>query len=142
MAENLKMLKVTRVLLFFLFVFFVQTNAFAQKVFHENRLYIVKIKLSANKIEPYLADKLETVYEIAQKTQAKVAINAGFFDGKNAKTVSYIFSGGNGCIRDTRTKNSSSRFSDQQLFGCKSIYHDCDRYVVGSGTNSCGRQGV
>lgn len=114
------MLKVTRVLLFFLFVFFVQTDAFAQKVFHENGLYIVKIKLSANKIEPYVADKLETVYEIAQKTQAKVAINTGFFDGKNAKTVSYIRKNGivlaNPSLNENLTSNADLKPYLQKIY--------------------------
>ena len=60
------------------------------KLTHENGLYIVKINLSQTEIIPYVSDSLETVDKIALKTNASVAINTGFFDAKNKKTVSYI----------------------------------------------------
>lgn len=59
-------------------------------IVHENGLYMVKIDLNSAKIEPYVADKLEILYVMAKKNKASVAINTGFFDAKNKKTVSFI----------------------------------------------------
>ena len=61
----------------------------------EKGIYVVDIdttKCSDCIIQPYVSDSLETVETIAKKTNAKVAINAGFFDPYNAKTTSYIVS--------------------------------------------------
>ena len=63
------------------------------KVVHDNGLYIVKVNYESTNIYPYVSEGLETVDKIAKKTNAKVAINTGFFDAKNKKTVSYITSG-------------------------------------------------
>ncbi len=38
----------------------------------------------------YYSSNLETVEEVAKKTNAKIAINTGFFDPNNKKTISYI----------------------------------------------------
>ncbi|MCQ2958361.1 MAG: phosphodiester glycosidase family protein [Candidatus Gastranaerophilales bacterium] len=64
------------------------------KLTHENGLYIVKVNLSQTKVIPYVSDKLETVDKIALKTGASVAVNTGFFDAKNKKTVSFITNNG------------------------------------------------
>lgn len=60
-----------------------------------NGLYIFSFKLNSTlEISPYVSDKLESVDKIAQKTGAIATINAGFFDPKNKKTVSYITKNG------------------------------------------------
>jgi len=66
----------------------------AYHLFHENGLYIVKINLNLATVKPYVSNKLETVYNIAKKTNASVAINTGFFDPKSKNTVSYIIDNG------------------------------------------------
>ena len=63
------------------------------KVVHDNGLYIVKINYETTNIYPYVSEGLETVDKIAKKTNAKVAVNTGFFDAKSKKTVSYIMLG-------------------------------------------------
>ena len=46
-------------------------------------------------IQSYVSNSLETIKEIAQKTDSAVAINAGFFDPTNLETTSYIIDNGN-----------------------------------------------
>ncbi|MDD3149974.1 MAG: phosphodiester glycosidase family protein [Candidatus Gastranaerophilales bacterium] len=41
-------------------------------------------------IKPYLSANLEKVEDVAIKNNAKVAINAGFFDPKSAETISFV----------------------------------------------------
>jgi len=55
-------------------------------------IYIIDININdcPNCIVPYVSDSLETVQEMAEKNNAIVAINAGFFDPKNSKTTSYV----------------------------------------------------
>ena len=81
---------------FFFLFFFLTVVVFACEKKNYNFIvdddfYIVKIPIQTVKITPYVSDGLETVFDIAQKTQAKIVINAGFFDAKNQKTVSYVF---------------------------------------------------
>ncbi|MCK7484555.1 MAG: hypothetical protein MZU97_02665 [Bacillus subtilis] len=58
----------------------------------EKGVYIVTIdtKNCPECVQPYVSDNLETVENIAKKTRAIAAINAGFFDPSNAKTTSYV----------------------------------------------------
>jgi len=55
-------------------------------------IYVVDVntKTCKNCITPYVSDSLETVERVAEKTNSVAAINAGFFDPKNAKTTSYV----------------------------------------------------
>ena len=52
------------------------------------------IEINGNKAKdnliPYIVEDLETNDSIYKSTEAKLAVNAGFFDPKNKKTVSYI----------------------------------------------------
>lgn len=58
----------------------------------EEGIYIVSIDTDyfTKNSDIYTTDFLETVEEVGKKTNAKIAINAGFFDPKNGKTVSYL----------------------------------------------------
>jgi exopolysaccharide biosynthesis protein len=61
----------------------------------KNSLYILKISDTKKyNIQSYISEKLETVEDIAKKTNAFAVINGGFFDPKNMKTVSYIIEDG------------------------------------------------
>ena len=55
-------------------------------------VYVVEINTAKAKgrLIPYYSDELETNLDIYKKTNAKFAVNAGFFDPKNQKTVSYV----------------------------------------------------
>lgn len=55
-------------------------------------IFVVEINTTRakNRIVPYIVDELETNDEVFKKTGAKLSVNAGFFDPKNKKTVSYI----------------------------------------------------
>jgi len=58
---------------------------------YKEGVYVVSIDSDyfAKNSDLYIPEKLETVENAAQKTMAKVAINAGFFDPNNTKTISY-----------------------------------------------------
>lgn len=55
-------------------------------------LYVIDIDLENAEYEvvPAIPEQLETVETQAKKANALAAINAGFFDGSNGKTVSYV----------------------------------------------------
>lgn len=59
---------------------------------YKHGIYVVKVDANyfAQNSFIYISNNLETVEQAAKKTHAKAAINAGFFDPNNAKTVSYI----------------------------------------------------
>jgi len=77
-------------------------------VIHENGLYIVKVNLNSAKVEPYVADKLEILYEMAKKNNASVAINTSFFDARNKKTVSYVIKNGEIIANPQENENLTS----------------------------------
>ena len=70
-------------------------------------IFIVEIDTSKNKrkFDFYISEELETVEDIAEKNNAVVAINAGFFDPKNKKTVSFVIKSGE-IIADPRLNES------------------------------------
>ena len=78
------------------------------KIIHENGLYIIKVDYQKYTVQPYVSDGLETVKKIAFKTGAIVAINAGFFDAKNKKTVSYVYDNGEVLADPTENENLTS----------------------------------
>lgn len=55
-------------------------------------VYIVEIDTSKskNKLVPFVVDELETNQSVYERTQARLSVNAGFFDAKNQETVSYV----------------------------------------------------
>ncbi len=82
----------------FIFTFF-QNSSFAKVHSSAYRIvqdpagvYVVEINTAKAKgrLIPYYSDELETNLDIYKKTNAKFAVNAGFFDPKNQKTVSYV----------------------------------------------------
>jgi len=64
---------------------------------YKKGIYVVSIdaKYFADNSDIYVPETLETVEEAAEKNYAKVAINAGFFDPNNGKTISYILKNNN-----------------------------------------------
>lgn len=59
---------------------------------YKNGIYVVSIDSDyfAKNSDIYVPDSLETVESAAKESTAKVAINAGFFDPNNGKTISYV----------------------------------------------------
>lgn len=55
-------------------------------------VYVVQIETSKakNKLKPYYVKELKTNKEVYDETGARLVVNAGFFDPKNQKTVSYV----------------------------------------------------
>ncbi len=55
-------------------------------------VYIIELNTSKSKnaLIPYAVEDLKTNEQIYNQTGAKLAVNAGFFDPKNQKTVSYV----------------------------------------------------
>ena len=93
------MKKLFRFLLVFVFIVYsllsLEANAFANqyKVMKDkDGVYVVEIY--GNKVKdrlvPYVVQDLETNDAVYRTTGAKFCVNAGFFDPKNKKTVSYV----------------------------------------------------
>ena len=59
---------------------------------YKKGIYVVSINAVyfAENSGIYVSNFLETVEDAAKKTNAKIAINTGFFDPENGKTISYI----------------------------------------------------
>ena len=55
-------------------------------------IYIFKVntKKYGNKIKPYMPDTLTTTKRVYEENNFDFVVNAGFFDVKNGKTVSYV----------------------------------------------------
>ena len=64
---------------------------------YNDGIYCIKLsgKIMKKKIKFVSSDELTTNKDIHKKYKSQLTINAGFFDPKNAKTISYIFSNGN-----------------------------------------------
>jgi exopolysaccharide biosynthesis protein len=78
---------------------------------YKRGIYVVSIDKDyfARNSDIYAAESLETVESVAKKNDVKVAINAGFFDPANAKTISYIYKDGEEILnpRDNERLTSS-----------------------------------
>lgn len=70
-------------------------------------IFILKIDTSNNlyNVSPYISKSLERVESVAQKVNAIAAINAGYFDPKNEKTISYVIKDGKIKLDPTKNKN-------------------------------------
>ncbi len=85
-------------LVLFLFTYFqtcsyAKINSSAYRIVQDpDGVYVVEINTTKAKgrLVPYYTDELETNLDIYNKTNAKLVVNAGFFDPKNQKTVSYV----------------------------------------------------
>lgn len=60
-----------------------------------NGVYVIEIIEEYKKkekafLQPFVVDELKTNEEVYKETNAKLVVNAGFFDPKNQKTVSYV----------------------------------------------------
>lgn len=55
-------------------------------------IYVIRLNTERlqNVFKPYIVDNLTTNKEVFDTTNARLVINAGFFDFKNQKTVSYV----------------------------------------------------
>ena len=83
-------------------LFFIQNFAFAKsnyspyRILSENNgVYVIEIVENYKKnekafLQPYVVEDLKTNEEVYKETGAKLVVNAGFFDPKNQKTVSYV----------------------------------------------------
>ncbi len=87
-------------LIIFIALFIMPQRAYAFKNFFSSYrivqdpegVYIIELFSSKikNKFVPYVSETLQTNSEIFYLSKAKLAVNAGFFDPKNQKSVSYI----------------------------------------------------
>lgn len=70
-------------------------------------LYIIKINTNkvGNLFQPYYVTNLTTNREVFDKTNARLVINAGFFDPKNHQTVSYLTLNGKTILDPHNNKN-------------------------------------
>ena len=77
------------------------------EVSENDGLYIIKIdtKKIGNLFQPYYVTNLTTNKEVFDKTNARLVINAGFFDPKNHQTVSYLTLNGKTILDPHNNKN-------------------------------------
>ncbi len=70
-------------------------------------IYIIKINTSTLKgeLKPYYVVNLTTNYDVYKQTEARLVVNAGFFDPKNEQTVSYLTLDGKQILDPHRNKN-------------------------------------
>lgn len=97
---NLSYMKLAKIFVFFTLIAsifaisgFGKENSQPIKFFSpEKGIYITDIntKFCPDCISVYLSDSLETVENVAVKTNSAVVINAGFFDPTNTQTTSYV----------------------------------------------------
>lgn len=95
------MKKLFLVVIFILFLFpsfaFAKVGGCPYKIIQDpDGVYIIEITTSKakNRILPYYVKELKTNKEVYEETGARLVVNAGFFDPKNQKTVSYVIING------------------------------------------------
>lgn len=102
------------ILKLFLVVFsmFIMTlGAFARSPYtiieYKKGIYIIEINTAKSNYQlvPFVVDKLETNKDVYEQTQAKLVVNAGFFDPKNQKTVSYVVIDGEMVLNPQENEN-------------------------------------
>ena len=95
------------IFVFLTVLFFAQSFVFAKpnnnfspyKILADNNgVYVIEIvdeykkKEKQQFLQPYVVEELKTNEEVYKETDASLVVNAGFFDPKNQKTVSYVVS--------------------------------------------------
>ncbi len=72
-----------------------------------NGIYVIKIKPEKlnGEIKPYYVTNLKTNEEVFEETNARLVVNAGFFDPKNHQTVSYLTLNGKVILDPHNNKN-------------------------------------
>lgn len=70
-------------------------------------VYIVEINTikSRAKLEPYYVAELETNNSVYSRLEPRLVVNAGFFDPKNQKTISYVVINGQVVLDPTQNEN-------------------------------------
>jgi len=108
-------------ILLFLILFFIPSSAFAKKysssykvIQDPDGVYVVEILSSKTKgkLVPYISETLETNSEIYKNSNAKLVVNAGFFDPKNQESVSYVVIDG---ITKASPKDNESLMQNKAL---------------------------
>lgn len=77
------------------------------EVSENDGMYIIKLntKKIGNRFKPYYVTNLKTSREVFDETNARLVINAGFFDPKNHQTVSYLTLDGKGILNPNSNKS-------------------------------------
>ena len=98
----------------FIFIVFLNSSASAKigtspyKIVQDpNGVYVVEINTAKakNKLVPYYVNELKTNAEVYKETGARLVVNAGFFDPKNMKTVSYVTINGQVVLNPEHNEN-------------------------------------
>lgn len=72
-------------------------------------IYHIVIPEETN-IEFVSSEKLKTNRQVFEETKAKLVVNAGFFDPKNEKTISFVYN--NGTLLESPMENENLIFND------------------------------
>lgn len=106
----MKKLSVLLILVIFLFpsFAFAKVGACPYKIIQDpDGVYIIEITASKakNRVLPYYVKELKTNKEVYEETGARLVVNAGFFDPKNQKSVSYATINGQVVLNPQNNEN-------------------------------------
>ncbi len=106
------MKKFLLVILFFFFFTplfsFAKIGSCPYKIIHDpDGVYVVEIETSKvkNRFLPFYVEDLKTSKEVYEETGARLVVNAGFFDPKNQKSVSYVTINGQVVLNPQNNEN-------------------------------------
>ena len=86
-------------------------NAYARQPYtiieYKKGIYVIEINTGKTnyKLMPAYVEELETNSDVYEATEAKMVVNAGFFDPKNQKTVSYVVIDGKTVLDPNENEN-------------------------------------
>ena len=101
-----------KILLFLLVTIFTTMSAFAKDITFDFKDGIYHIIIPhGHKIEFVSSPKLVTNAEIHKETGATLTVNAGFFDPKNQKTISFIYN--DGLLLESPIENENLVFNEE-----------------------------
>lgn len=99
------------ILIFFICVNFVSaTEPVGIKCEFNNGIYHIVLPEGTN-IEFVSTDKLKTNRQVFDETKARLVVNAGFFDPRNEKTISFVYN--NGVLLESPIENENLVFNEE-----------------------------
>lgn len=100
-----------RIICFLVFVMFCSVSANASEIFYDYADGIYHIVIPAGKkIEFISTEKLTTNADVHKQTGATLTVNAGFFDPKNQKTISFVYN--DGLLLESPIENENLVFNE------------------------------
>lgn len=100
-----------KIIYLFVFVIFSSLASYASEIFYDyaDGIYHIVIP-SEKKIEFVSTEKLTTNAEVHKQIGATLTVNAGFFDPKNQKTISFVYN--DGLLLESPIENENLVFNE------------------------------